>query len=69
MDDKILDDLHTIVAAELLDRIKSGEATSADLSVARQFLKDNGATYEVMTEANPAKDLLKDLPFDSRNYQ
>ena len=37
----ILEDMHVALAQGLLDRIKSGEATAADLGVARQFLKDN----------------------------
>jgi len=39
---RLLEELHNETAQVLLDRIKSGEATAADLSVARQFLKDNG---------------------------
>jgi len=34
--------LHGTVAQELLDRIKTGEASSADISNAIKFLKDNG---------------------------
>jgi hypothetical protein len=34
--------LHGTVAQELLDRIKGGEATAADISNAIRFLKDNG---------------------------
>ena len=37
-----MEELHEVLAKSLLDRVKSGEATAADLSVARQFLKDNG---------------------------
>lgn len=34
--------LHGAVAETLLDRIKSGEATAADINAAIKFLKDNG---------------------------
>jgi hypothetical protein len=33
--------LHGVLVQELLDRIRSGEATPSDLNVARQLLKDN----------------------------
>lgn len=34
--------LHGVVAQELLDRIRSGAATAADISNTIKFLKDNG---------------------------
>lgn len=34
--------LHTAVAEDLLNKIKSGEATPAEISAAIKFLKDNG---------------------------
>lgn len=34
--------LHEKLGQELLERIESGEATSQELNVARQFLNDNG---------------------------
>ncbi len=37
----LFEELHTLTVQELLTRIKTGEATSADLSVARSLLKDN----------------------------
>ena len=37
-----LADLHNELAKELARKIKDGEATAADMAVARQFLKDNG---------------------------
>lgn len=37
-----LAELHAIVTKELKERIWSGEATSADISNAIKFLKDNG---------------------------
>ena len=39
---KLLDQLHTELAQELLDKVRSGEAKASELNVARQFLKDNG---------------------------
>lgn len=41
-DNKPEENLHDAVASELLKRVKSGEATAADLAVAVRFLKDNG---------------------------
>jgi len=37
-----LNGLHATLARKLMERIESGEATAADLNVARAFLKDNG---------------------------
>jgi hypothetical protein len=39
---RILEDLHTTLAEELLRRIKAGDESPALLNVARQFLRDNG---------------------------
>lgn len=39
--------LHGVVAQELLDRIKDGSATAADISNAIKFLKDNGVEARV----------------------
>ncbi len=39
---KLLEQLHLVLAQELLDKVKSGDAKAGDLNVARQFLKDNG---------------------------
>ena len=38
----LLATLHDAVANDLLARVRSGEATSAELSAAIKFLKDNG---------------------------
>ena len=48
------DELHGLLAQELINRIKTGEAKPADLSVARQFLKDNGidAIANIASEVN-----------------
>lgn len=63
MDKTILDTLHDSVARELLDRVRSGQATSAELSVATKFLKDNGAVHDVVTTESPMGNLLEALPF------
>ena len=67
MKDK-LDLLHECVAEELLARVKSGEATSAELSVAVKFLKDNGASHDVITAESPMANLLKELPFEEAKH-
>lgn len=64
MDRDILELLHQKVAEELLDRIKSGEATASELSVAVKFLKDNNANLDVVTAESPLGNLLESLPFD-----
>lgn len=38
----VLELLHDAVEKELTERVKSGEATAADISNAIKFLKDNG---------------------------
>jgi len=63
MDDDILLVLHSAVAQTLLDKIKSGEAKSADLGVAVRFLKDNGIEAAPVND-NPLARLLDSLPFD-----
>lgn len=65
MNEDGLKELHNVIAAELLGRIKSGEATSADLSVARQFLKDNGIDANT-GQSEPLLNLAKILPFDPK---
>ena len=58
----VLAQLHTKVAKELLEKIESGAATAADLSVARQFLKDNGIDSLALAGA-PIQNLADVLPF------
>lgn len=60
----ILEQLHEAVTHDLLARVQSGEATSAELSVAVKFLKDNGASNDVITAESPMANLLKELPFE-----
>jgi len=66
---KTLDDLHDSVAQDLLNRIKSGEASASELSVAVKFLKDNNATLDVISEGSPMGNLLDSLPFDVEELQ
>jgi hypothetical protein len=47
-----------------LARVRSGEATASELSVAVKFLKDNGASLDVITAESPMASLLEGLPFD-----
>ena len=57
--------LQDLLIDEFIARIKSGEATPADLSAARQLLKDNSVS-EVATDTNPLAELVKVLPFDEK---
>lgn len=59
-----METLHDAVTKELLLRVQSGEATASELSVAVKFLKDNGASMDVITAESPMANLLNDLPFD-----
>jgi len=56
-----MDLLHRTLAENLLSRVKDPEAKSADLNVARQFLKDNGIDA-LPVENSPLSDLVKSLP-------
>ena len=58
--------LHTlqdVLIDEMLRRIKTGEATAADLGAARQLLKDNGV-QAVASQKSPMLELVNSLPFD-----
>tara|TARA_R100000781_G_scaffold51293_1_gene33803 strand:- start:120 stop:341 length:222 start_codon:yes stop_codon:yes gene_type:complete len=59
---ELLAKLHEAVGNELLQRIITGDATSADLSVATKFLKDNGINVDV-EDSPPIMNLVKELPF------
>lgn len=61
---KKLEELHEALADNLLEKINSGEATPADLSVARQFLKDNGVDA-VISQNGPITRLALSLPFEN----
>ena len=67
MSDK-LKQLHEVLATELLKRVSDPDAKSADLNVARQFLKDNNIDA-VTTEYSPLKNLIEELPFDAKDKQ
>ena len=58
---KLLEQLHLVLAQELLDKVKSGDAKAGDLNVARQFLKDNGIEC-IPVENNPMTELMNNLP-------
>lgn len=60
--EKILSDLHAEMAKTLLDKVRSGEITAAELSVARQFLKDNNIDA-VPKKDTPLGNLVDELPF------
>lgn len=63
MAEKKLEELHDILATVLLEKIRDPEVKSADLNVARQFLKDNDITA-IPTDNNALSQLLQDLPFN-----
>ena len=58
---KELTELHSAVAAELLHRVRSGEAGASDLSVAVKFLKDNGIEAQAVADT-PLANLAASLP-------
>ena len=58
---KLLEQLHLVLAQELLDKVKSGDAKAGDLNVARQFLKDHGVEC-IPVEKNPMEELMLNLP-------
>ena len=60
-----LENLHSQVAQELLQRIISGEASSADMSNAIKFLKDNGIEG-LPVQDSPLGDLINVLPFPKK---
>lgn len=63
MTNDVFSKLHEALASDLLRRIEDGSATAADLSVARQFLKDNGIDATAK-QSEPLANLAKTLPFD-----
>lgn len=60
--DEIMALLHAEMAQKLLDKVRNGEVTAAELNVARQFLKDNGIDG-VPKENTPLGNLVNELPF------
>lgn len=53
--------LHDAVANDLLKRVKSGEATPAELNAAIKFLQNNGIEA-IATDDNPLGRLVASLP-------
>lgn len=64
---ELLEFLHEEVAKHLLAKLRSGEATAADVSAAIKFLKDNGIEAMV-TKGSPVGDLLEGLDVDNVVY-
>jgi len=60
-----LETLHSQVAQELLQRIISGGASSADMSNAIKFLKDNGVEG-LPVQDSPLGNLAEILPFPKK---
>ena len=58
---ELLQNLHTVLIENLLDKVKSREAKAGELNVARQLLKDNGIEC-IPTANNPMEDLMSSLP-------
>lgn len=50
--DATLEELHKKLAEALLKSVQDGSATASELSVARQFLKDNAVTAPPGTDDN-----------------
>ena len=65
MSDSKLRELHGILAEKLLDKVKDPECKSADLNVARQFLRDNGIDA-VPTDDSPLQKLINEMPFNEK---
>lgn len=59
---EVFDALHSALAQDLLARVRSGEATAADLNVARAFLKDNNVSA-IPAKDSPLAGLIASLPF------
>ena len=60
---KDLTKLHEILTQKLLEKVQDPECKSADLNVARQFLKDNNIDA-VPVDGSPLEQLIEELPFD-----
>ena len=62
---KRLTELHSLLAEKLLEKVKDPECKSADLNVARQFLKDNNIDA-IPVDNSPLNNLMKELPFEEK---
>ena len=65
LNEETLGKIHNALASELLNRIRSGEATPTDLNVARQMLKDNSITI-TPASGSPLLNILEELPYDEK---
>ncbi len=59
--EQLLEELHEETVKDLLNKIKSGEATASELSVAVKMLKDNGIEANRVPDS-PLDNLVKNLP-------
>ena len=67
--DEVMGELHVMVAESLLDKIKSGEASPAELNAAIKFLQNNGIEA-TMAPGSPLDKLVNALPsFDDDHEQ
>lgn len=62
----MLSSLHGAMAEAMADKLAKGDFTASDLSVIRQFLKDNGINADG-TSNEKLKKLSDDLPDDLDN--
>ena len=62
--DKLLE-LHSILAEQLLKKVKAEYVKASDLNVARQFLRDNGIDA-VPTDDSPLQKLIDEMPFNEK---
>jgi hypothetical protein len=63
MNKQTLEQIHSALAEALLQKIKDGSASSSELNVARQFLKDNSIDC-VVDASVPMLNLANIMPFD-----
>ena len=66
--EETLNTLHNKLAETLLDRVNDPECKSADLNVARQFLKDNHIDAVPVAES-PLARLANQLPFSDEELK
>lgn len=62
MKEEKLSRLWDLTVDRLIERLESGEASSQDINVARQMLRDHGVNVADVDES-PIADLSKVLPF------
>lgn len=64
---ELLEQLHNVVGTQLLERIKSGEASASDFAQAIKFLSDNDISSVKNPSVNALNDLLGKMPFSDPN--